>query len=1033
MFDLPGFHITRELGRGGMATVYVAEQTSLGREVALKVLDPQLATDPTFTERLLREARTVASLHHPHIVAVHDVGVHQGTQYITMEYLPLGSIATSGVQLSPREALRCVREIASALDYAHAHGIVHRDVKPANILRHEHGNYLLADFGIARQNNTGSTITGAGSVIGTPAYMSPEQWRGGELDGRADLYSLGIVLYELLTGVVPYAGSDQWAVGMQHVNAAIPELPAQYRGLQGLLARMLAKQPADRVATGAEVVTQIEAIESDQRAALATPRSLPGVPMSQPSQQAATRISGPLPELGVGADRHNTGHDTQNTPSFFAELKRRNVLRAGAFYAVGAWLLVQVATQILPFFHIADGVVRWLIVAAAVGFPFALGFAWFYEITPDGLKRESEVEPHESIMHHTGKKLDRWIVGIMAAAIVLLLTDRLLLHREANVEVTPNKAQTSTDAAPPAVAERSIAVLPFVNMSGDPKNEYFSDGLAETTLDMLAQVPDLKVIARTSSFAFKGKAQDMRQIGAALGAANLLEGSVQGAGDIVRITVQLIRAADGSHLWSHHYDRPMADVFKVQDEIASQVVQELAIALPASQQQRLTQKRTENVEAYQEYLKGIALMPQRKVADLHEAAQHFERAIVLDPGYVRAYAAASDTYNLLDNYGTITAAERERMAAYVDRALTLAPDLGEAHISRASLLDAQGDWSGAEQEFRRGTELAPSYASGFHWYGEFLNNRYGRAQEALAMGQRAAALDPLSPIVQGSLIGLTMATGRFKEAETLLAKLHADHPDFAAGYGIEAYLAMTQGDLVRALRAMRESAARDPGALGTAGNLCGVMLRFDAMDDAHRCVDTMAKSAPDSVLVQIIAAGFKAWSGDWAGAQVLVDKMAQPDASFKALVLTALGRSSDVLTIYRRSAPQLFNDPPAKLYLGQASDALNVGLAMLRTGAQAQGRALLQQALLARVNRPQITDYTEWDDVRIHVALGESEQAIAALKQAVADGYFLDIQGLDSDPLLAELRNDPRYAQILAPARAKAAAQVAAAHAADLL
>ena len=232
--------------------------------------------------------------------------------------------------------------------------------------------------------------------------------------------------------------------------------------------------------------------------------------------------------------------------------------------------------------------------------------------------------------------------------------------------------------------ERSIAVLPFVNMSGDKANEYFSDGLAETTLDMLAQVKDLKVIARTSSFAFKGKNDDVRTIGKALDAAHLLEGSVQQAGDTVRITVQLIRTSDGVHLWSQRYDRKLADVFRIQDEIATEVVRALQLALPAAEQKHLLRKRTDNIAAYREYLKGTALLPGRKVAEMRVAARHFERAIEFDPGYARAYAAAATAYGLLEAHATTTAEEQQRRTRYIERAIELAPDLGEAHAARGA-------------------------------------------------------------------------------------------------------------------------------------------------------------------------------------------------------------------------------------------------------------------------------------------------------------------------------------------------------------
>ena len=701
--------------------------------------------------------------------------------------------------------------------------------------------------------------------------------------------------------------------------------------------------------------------------------------------------------------------------SFVDELKQRKVFRVAVAYLVVAWVAIQAASIALPTFDAPMWVLRVVILLFALGFPLALLLTWAVDLTPEGV---------------------RFSPGGAGSRRMLAVAGALLLLAIAWFYFGQPALRRADIAGPvtPAVTARSIAVLPFVNMSGDPKNEYFSDGLAETTLDMLAQVPDLRVVARTSSFAFKGKPQDMRQIGAALGAAHLLEGSVQQAGDTLRITVQLIRAADGMHLWSRHYDRPMVDVFKIQDEIASQVVQEMAIALPAKEQQRLTQKRTENVAAYQEYLKGNALMPGRKVAAMREAAQHFERAIALDPTYARAYAAASDAYNLLDQYGTITTAERERMAPYVDRALALAPDLGEAHISRATWLEnSQHDLPGAEREYRRGVELAPSYATGYQWYGELLS-RYGRVEESLAMLQRAAKFDPLSPIVQAVLFRSMAASGRYQAADTLMAKLHADHPDFAGSYGAEADWSAMRGDLVRALRAEREQVARDPGAVSQ-DSRCVFLLRFGALSEARRCLDSLASRAPDSPGIQGNQVRLSAWSDDWAGAQTQLEQMEGPDPRLKATVLQGNGRYADVLTIYRRIAPERFAEPMGALSPGQAADATQIGIALLHTGTQAQGRTLLRQARAGMTDHPRMTDLSmdEWNNVPIHVALGEHEQAIAALKQGVADGHFLDLAGLDSDPLLAGFRRDPRYQQILAPARAKAAAQVAAARAVGLL
>jgi TolB-like protein len=385
--------------------------------------------------------------------------------------------------------------------------------------------------------------------------------------------------------------------------------------------------------------------------------------------------------------------------SFFEELKQRRVIRVATVYLVVAWVAIQAASIALPAFDAPGWTLRVIILLFALGFPLALLLSWALDVTPEGLR-------------FTAGKVGNKRMATISAALAALAVAWYFLGQPA--------------FRPGAVApERSIAVLPFVNMSGNAANDYFSDGLAETTLDMLAQVPDLKVIARTSSFAFKGKATDMREIGRQLGAAHVLEGSVQQAGDTVRITVQLIRAKDGSHLWSKQFDRRMTDVFHIQDEIATSVVDALALQLPESTQRRMVRKRTDNVAAYDAYLQGMALMPKRDVGDMRRALAHFERAIRIDPGYARAYVGAHDALHLIDNYGHISQDERRKEQAYLQRALQLAPDMGEVQVARGVSLEMANQPEAAEAAYRRGVALAPGYATGWQWLGNWCPPRSG--------------------------------------------------------------------------------------------------------------------------------------------------------------------------------------------------------------------------------------------------------------------------------------------------------------------
>jgi TolB-like protein/Tfp pilus assembly protein PilF len=433
----------------------------------------------------------------------------------------------------------------------------------------------------------------------------------------------------------------------------------------------------------------------------------------------------------------------------FAELRRRNVFRAGAFYVAAVWAFGQGLSQFSPALGLPDWATRWFLVAAAIGFPFWIAFAWFYEFTPEGLKRESEIDPVDSIAAHTGKKLDRWIIAIMAVAIVLLLTDRFVLHHGVNAD------------GDVAVSEKSIAVLPFVDMSSGKDQEYFSDGISEELLNLLAKIPQLHVAARTSSFSFKGKNAPVPEIARTLLVAHVLEGSVRKSGDQVRITAQLIRAVDGYHVWSETWDRKLDDIFKIQDEIAGEVVKELRLTLLGA----TPKARATDPKAYALELQARQLARQGTSRSIDEAIAARRQALAIDPAYVDAWSGIAGLYMSQANKGLKPIDESFALArAAVNRALEIdANDVGALLMLGRIATDYDNDSATAARHIERVLALEPgniaaiTIASG-------LEQNLGRLEQAARLDQYAVARDPLNPKTHGSLAYDYARLGRLDEA-----------------------------------------------------------------------------------------------------------------------------------------------------------------------------------------------------------------------------------------------------------------------------
>jgi serine/threonine protein kinase/Tfp pilus assembly protein PilF len=638
------YRIEREIGRGGMATVYLADDVKHHRHVAVKVLHSELAAT-IGPDRFLREVDVVASLNHPRILPLYDSGDASGFLFYVMPYIQGESLRVRmdrEKQLSIDEALTIVRQVASALGYAHAHDVIHRDIKPENIMLHE-GEAMVADFGIALVlTGADDRITERGFVVGTPAYMSPEQSLSeSDLDARSDIYSLGCVLYEMLAGEPPYTAPNAQALLAKRLVDPVPSV-RRLRGtvpanVDQALVKALAKAPADRF-------------------------------------------------------------------------------------------------------------------ASAIAFAEALS--------------------------------------------------------------APARAQPA-----------AIAVLPFLNLSIDPENEYFADGITEDVIAHLSKMRALKVISRTSVMPFKKSLESLKQIGAKLGATTLLEGSVRRNGDRVRIVAQLIDAESDRYLWSDTYDRRLTDIFEIQTDVALQIAAALKAELTMDEHARLRKEPTSNVEAYKFYLQGRHWYVTYTTSGMEQAISYFERAIAIDPNYALAYANMAIAYTEIAEIGAVPPAEAiARARAAAATALELDPHLAESHSTVAYLDMCDFEWVRAEQGFKRALELNPSSADTYDLYGR-LCSAQERFDEAIALLRRAQEMDPLAHRLD--VATTLLRAGRYVEAAVGAEGALAFEPDLDRAHATLGWALIKRGMIDAGIASLERAVALSPGTtqwvaqLGLAYGLTG--------------------------------------------------------------------------------------------------------------------------------------------------------------------------------------------------------------------
>ena len=645
------YRIVEEIGRGGMGIVYKAEDTKLQRTVALKFLPPQWTSDPEARERFIHEARAASALDHPNICTIHEIGeTEDGRLFIAMGCYE-GESLREKLRRGPinaEEALGVATQVALGMEKAHGRGIVHRDIKPANILITNDGVVKIVDFGLAKLAGQ-VRMTKEGSTVGTVAYISPEQAKGEPVDQRTDIWSLGVVLYEMVSGRLPFKGDYEQSL-IHSILKTDPEPIGKIRkdlpkGLESIVLKALEKNPNARYQGMGEVLEDLKAVTE-----------------------------------GVKPPRAKSG------------LFRGKVFGIRKIYAYA---------------------------------------------------------------------------GLLASVSVLLISLDVGGLRE--------RVLGGTDA--PRIT--SLAVLPLKNFSGDPGQEYFSDGMTDALIAGLAQIKAIKVISRTSVMQYKEAKKPLPQIAKELGVEGIVEGSVMRSGNRVRITAQLIDARQDRHLWASNYEREMTDVLTLQSEVVRAIAGEIRVQVTPKERERLTAARTVDPEAYEAFLMGRLFLNKATAPAAEKSIDYFRQAIQGDPKNAAAYVGLVEAYSMLGQMAALPVAEvasKEREA--VLKALEIDDTLAEGHVALGSVkVDIDWDWEGAEREYKRAIELSPSYANAYLWYSQLLNG-LGRHEEALGQNKRARELDPLNPFIAANVLWRLYFLGRYDEAIAESQKLLEIHPNY---------------------------------------------------------------------------------------------------------------------------------------------------------------------------------------------------------------------------------------------------------------